>query len=445
MDESRKVRPTTRSLYLRKVAAALCLLGPLAASAQISLSTAVDFAEKHSAAVRSAKAEVDRAAAALSQTKDAYYPTVVLGSSVGPPPYGFPLGNPDIYDVNADSLVFSFSQPDYVRAARSGVHSATLSLKDTQRQVALDVALAYVELDEDLKEIAGLKEENGYAETLVQFEKDRVQAGVDPRISELQAELTAAQVNQKRVSIEDDADLMRQKLGNLTGLPDTNLKTDSASIPPLPSLSDESNDQRMASDNPGIAAAYALAQSKLYTAFGDERQNLRPSVGFGLKYQRFAKFQNFELYYRQFQQNNISAGVQMTIPLFDRSLNAKARQTAAEAARARADADASLDVLREQTFTLRGNVRELAAQQRVAQVQSQIAQEQLKSIETQLTSGTGLPNAPGVPPTQSQKAHIQERQYYSEMIEADLALMKVELNLMKMTGQIDDWVSSSLH
>ncbi len=93
---------------------------------------------------------------------------------------------------------------------------------------------------------------------------------------------------------------------------------------------------------------------------------------------------------------------------------------------------------------MRGNLRELAAQQRVAEVQSQIAQEQLKTVETQITSGTGLPNAPGVAPTQAQKAHIQERQYYADMLEANLALMKVELNLMKATGQIDAWVRSAL-
>ena len=423
----------------------LLALAPLAAPAQISLSSAVALAKKSSPAVRGAQAEVARAAAALAQTKDAYSPNIVLGSSVGPPPYGFPLGNPDIYDLNADSLVFSFSQPDYIRAARAGLRAANLSLKDTEQQVALDVALDYVQLDEDLKEIAALTEENSYAETLVQFEKDRVAAGVDPRITELQAELTAAQVQQKRIALEDDADLMRQKLANLTGLPGTNLKTDSASIPALPPVTgDGSDDQRMVRDNPGVSSAYEIAQSKLETAFGDQRQNLRPSIGFGLKYQRFAKFQNFELYYRQFQQNNISAGVQMTIPLFNRSLSAKARESAAEAAHARADAEAARNTLSEQISTARNNVRELAAQQRVAQVQSQIAQEQLRSIETQLSSGTGLPNAPGVPPTESQKAHIQERQYYLEMLDADLALTKVQLNLLKATGQIDAWVQSSL-
>ena len=445
MDVSEKIGTAIRSPHRTKFAAALFLLLSLTAAAQISLSSAVDLAQKHSTSVRGARAEVDRAAAAVTQTRDAYFPSVVLGSSVGPPPYGFPLGNPDIYDVNAESLVFSFSQPDYVRAARSGLRAASLSLKDAQQQVALDVALDYVELDHDLKEIAALNEESAFAGSLVQIEEDRVGAGVDPRTSQLEAELTAAQVEEKRIELESDADLMRHKLANLTGLPAIDLHTVPESIPVLPAFpSAAPNDQQVADNSPGVGAAYALADSKLYSAFGDDRQNLRPSVGFGLKYQRFAQYQNFENYYHNFQQNNISAGVQLTIPVFDPSLKAKARQSAAEAARARADAEASRNIMDEQMAGLRGNLRQLAAQQRVAQVQSQIAQEQLKTVETQITSGTGLPNAPGVAPTQSQKAHIQERQYYTEMLEANLALIKVELNLLKATGQIDAWVRSSI-
>ncbi len=445
MGKWHKIRTGTRSRHLAQFAAMVLALMPIAARAQISLSSAVDLAEKNSTSVRSAKAEVDRAAAAVTQTRDAYAPNVVLGSSVGPPPYGFPLGNPDIYDVNADSLLFSFSQPDYVRAARSGLRAATLSLKDAQQQVALDVALDYVELDHDLKEIAALEQESDFARSLAQIEQDRVSAGVDPRTNALQAELTAAQVEERRIHLENDADLMRQKLANLTGLPAAGLETNPGSIPALPASPAEArNDQQIAENSPSVGAAYALAQSKLYTAFGDSRQNMRPSIGFGLKYQRFAQYQNFENYYHNFQQNNVSAGVQLTIPIFNPSLKAKARESAAEAARARADADTSRNILSEQMAAMRGNVRELAAQQHVAQVQSALAQEQLKTVETQIASGTGLPNAPGVPPTESQKAHIQEREYYVDKLDADLALTKVELNLLKVTGQIEAWVRGSV-
>jgi hypothetical protein len=174
------------------------------------------------------------------------------------------------------------------------------------------------------------------------------------------------------------------------------------------------------------------------------RQNYRPLAVFGAQYSLFEKTPGYTEYFPHFQYNNVELGVQLTFPLFDATRRAKARESAADAVHAQADADAARDVLDEQTSTMRGNLRELAAQQRVAQIQSQIAQEQLKSVDTQIASGTGLPNPPSVPPTQAQKAHIEERQYYADMLEANLALIKVELNLLKATGQIDAWVRSSL-
>ncbi|HVT97154.1 MAG TPA: TolC family protein [Acidobacteriaceae bacterium] len=443
MDASEKIRTGAWPRHWTKFASALLLLMPLAAAAQISLSSAVDLAEKNSTAVRGAMANVQKAAAALAETKDAYIPNFVLGVSPGYS-YGFPLGYPSFFNASAQSLVLSWSQRDYMRAAHSALNAANLNLKDTQQQTELDVALAYVQLDSDLKELEALQQQSSYAETLVQLEQDRVSAGVDPRMTELDAELTAAQVDQRRAQLENDADAMRQKLAHLTGLPAAGLTTVSTSIPPAPSGMTGLTPQRSSSDNAGISAAYANAKAKWFTAFGDDKQIYRPLAVFGAQYALFEKTPGYTEYYKNFQYNNVALGVQITFPLFDATRRAKARESSADAAHAQADADAARDLLEEQSAGLRGNLRELAAQQRVAQIQSQIAQEQLRSVETQLNSGTGLPNAPGVPPTQSQKAHIQERQYYTQMLEADLALIKVQLNLMKAAGQIDAWVRSSI-
>jgi outer membrane protein TolC len=444
MREPRPVRIKMRET-IPGFAATLVVLMPLAAGAQISLSTAVDMAEKNSPSVRAAAANVQKATAAWQETKDAYIPNFVMGANPGYV-YGYPLGYPSLFEATSQSLLYSSSQRDYIRAAHKGVESATLSLKDTQQQVALDIALDYVELDHDLKEIAALEEENGYAESLVRIEQDRVQAGIDPRISELQAELTAAQIDEKRIHLENDADAMRQKIAHLTGLPATGLTTLSSSIPPAPSVSALENiDAQTAPNSPGVSAAYANAKSKLYTAFGDSRQNYRPLVTFGAQYSLFEKFANYTQYYPSgLQYNNAALGVVVTFPFFDFTRRAKARESAADAAHARADADASLNILSEQTSAMRGSVRELGAQQRMAQVQSELAQEQLKTIETELISGTGTPNAPPVPPTQAQRAHIEERQRFEEVLDANFSLMKVELNLLRVTGQIDGWVRSSL-
>ncbi len=282
MDVSGKIRTATRNWRRMKFATALFLLMPLAATAQISLSSAVDLAEKNSTSVHAAIASVQKAAAGLAETKEAYIPNFVLGVSPGYS-YGFPLGYPSLFNASSQSLVLSWSQKDYMRAAHNALNAANLNLKDVQQQTALDVALAYVQLDSDLKELEALQQQSGYAETLVQLEQDRVNAGVDPKMTQLDAELTAAQAEQKRIQLENDAEAMREKLAHLTGLPATGLNTISTSIPAAPSAGTLGN-APAASENAGVSAALANAKSKWFTAFGDDKQNFRPLAVFGAQY-----------------------------------------------------------------------------------------------------------------------------------------------------------------
>src|ERR1700727_773308 len=84
------------------------------ASAQISFTTAVGLALKSNPKVLTAQADVDKALAVVQQLRDAYIPAVVGGSGLGPPSYGFPLRQPSIFQITAQSLVFSYSQRDYL-------------------------------------------------------------------------------------------------------------------------------------------------------------------------------------------------------------------------------------------------------------------------------------------------------------------------------------------
>ena len=194
------------------------LLVPVGAAAQISLLTTVDQALRNSTAVRIAAADVQRAAAGLSETRDVYIPNFVLGSSVGYT-YGFPIGQPTIVNVSTQSLIFTFSQKDYVRSARAALKAAELSLADARQQVVFDAALDYVQLDTDRRRIEVLDEQNGDASRLTAIEQQRLDAGVGTREDVLRAKLLSAQIRLKRLHIQDDIDVVRERLAHLTGLP----------------------------------------------------------------------------------------------------------------------------------------------------------------------------------------------------------------------------------
>jgi outer membrane protein TolC len=434
-----------KRVYFGLGVGAVALLGIADATAQISLSSTVGLALQNSTQVKIAVADLKRATAGLAEAKDVYIPNLVAGAGLGPPSIGFPLGEPSLFNVQSQSLVYSFSQPDYIRAAHAALKSAQLSLNDSRDQVALDCALAYVQLNADTAELASLNEEKSAAEKLVSIERDRLNAGVDSRMDETKAEITSAQIDVKRLQTVDDASDQRQKLAHLTGLPAASFIPDPKSIPAVPNFtSDDNLDDQAVASNPGVQAAYANAKSKLEISFGDKKQNYRPQFAFGAEYSRFASFENYSEYYRNFSNNNFGAAVQITFPLFDATRRAKARESAAEARRAQVEADQAKNQTSEQTVSLRHSLAELKTQQHLTQLQSELAQEQLETVQSELKNGTGSPNASPVTPKDEGLARIQAQERYQDFLNANLALLRAQLSLMRSIGSIQDWVNSAV-
>jgi outer membrane protein TolC len=413
------------------------LLAPLGACAQVSFYTAVDLALRNSTQVRMSAAEAQRAEAVVMESVDAYKPSFSVGSSLGYS-YGFPVGQPSVYSVAANSLAFSFSQPKYIRAARAALEAAQMQLRDTRQQVILDASSDYIELTTVAEQISALDQETGFVRRLIEIETERVDAGVDSKVELTQARLTGAQVALRRLHLADQADLVRARLAHLTGLSPADLISEPQTIPSAPEISEPGGVE----NNSNVKAAYASAQAKLYTAAGDARQNNRPVFGFGGEYNRYAKFNNYNEYYLRFQHNNFNVGIQITMPLFDATRKAKAKESSAAAVEATAQADQVRDQTGEQILQLQKSTAELEAQEQVAELQNELAQDQLDTVTTQLRLGSGGTGA-GPLPKDEQAAHIRERSYFVDMLATRWQLTQARLSLLRTMGRIEDWAKAA--
>jgi outer membrane protein TolC len=419
---------------------ALCLLAPTA-SAQVSLATVVDLAQHNSTTVRIAQADLNKAQAALAQTEDAYIPNFQIGSNVGYS-HGFPTGQPSVGSASMQSLVLSYSQRQYVKAARAGIDAANLSLKDAREQVALDASTAYIELDTVSRELTAAGQQDAFTANLVHIESERNEAGVDSDIDLLQARLTAATLKLARLHLETRAATLAKQLAVLTGLPVGSILPDHASIPPIPAITAGDGVNSL----PSIDSATALARSKQFQAKGDDLSWKRPSIGFGAVYNYDSnELNSYSTYYNNFTPNNVSFGLQITIPFFDFSLRAKAKETAAEALRAKVEAEEAQHQNDVQIATLNATLRELDAQAEVASLKQQIADAQLKAVLAQLESGNGAAAGPNPQPQTSPKAEqlarIDERQKYEDALDASLSLAKTRLSLLRALGHMQDWLN----
>ncbi len=413
---------------------------PALVSAQVSLATVVDLAQRNSSAVKLAEADLKKAEAALGQTQDAYIPNFVIGSNVGYS-HGFPTGQPSVGSATMQSLVFSYSQRQYLKAAHAGMDAANLRLKDAREEAALDASSTYIELDTVNREIEAAQQQQTFAGDLVKIEQQRADAGVDSTLDLLKARLTAAQIKLKRLHLETRAGTLARQIAVLTALPVGSILPDPSSIPEIPAVTADKAPQRLL----GIDAAGSLARSKQFEARGDDLAWRRPQIGFGAVYNYDSnELNSYSTYYQNFTPNNVSFGIQVTFPFFDFALRAKAKESAADALRATVEAEQAQRQNEEQIAELTSSIRELDTLAEVASLKQQIADEQLKAVLAQLELGNGAEAGPGAPaqlsPKAEELARIDERQKYQDALDAGLDLAKARLSLLRALGHMEDWL-----
>jgi len=418
----------------------IALASATTARAQISLTTAVDLALRSNPRVRLAEADVEKARAALSEARDVYIPNLVGGSGLGYS-YGFPIGEPSIFNFTTQSLLFNFSQRDYIRAARSGLVAANFALMDARQAVAEDTVLTYIALDRDRDRLSALNQQRDSANALVTIIQTRLDAGQDTPIDLTTAQLSSAQLRLNLLHTEDEQAIGKLRLAHLTGLPAETLVTIPASIPEISAHLPPTTPTAATALSPAIAAAFANAQAKREIAFGDARYLYRPQVAFGAKYSRFARYNNYDLYYQRFQQNNAEIGIEISVPFFDLGHEAKARESAADAVHAQREAEQARNQFTEGQLRVGRVTQELAARAEIASLDQQLAQQQLDVLLIQLNAGN--PNGPQMTPKDEQNSRIAEREKFLAVLDARFQMRQAQVNLLRQTGELEAWLKSA--
>jgi outer membrane protein TolC len=425
---------------------------------QISLISSVNLALSNDPRVRMAESDVARARASLQEARDAFVPSITGSSSGAGYAYGFPLGIPTVFSFSAQSLVFSFSQKDYIRAAREGLAASDRALDEIREDVAEDTNVTYLALSNDQRQHDALLQEATYATRLQQIVKDRLDAGRETEINYLRAKRNVVQIHLQVLQIEDAMASDGDHLGRLIGIPGNKLIADPASIPSLPVERASSEPSNIAPlieeaipDSPAVAASFANARSKREQAFGDSRYVLLPQFSFGAQYGRFSTYNNtYSTYYPSvtahgLSENAVGFGLNIMVPLFDASHRARARVGTAEAVHAEHQALIDRRQYREELLKLSHSLAELQTRAQLASIDRDIAQQQLNVVLFQLnTSGSARPNIPPMTPEDEQNARILERQRYVDMLEAEFQLRQADIHYLKQTQQLSQWLTHDI-
>ena len=446
------MKTSSRGARTAKSILAVLLLPASLVAEPVSLKRVVELALSHATGAAIAAADEAHASAGYRELRDNYIPQVSAGAGLGYS-YGFPLGlegsAPSLFNVNTQSALFNPALRDNVRAAKADFAVASLKTKDQRNQIIQDAALSYAELSKWEVRLARLQDTEADANKMQAAVAERVREGVDSEVEGDRARLSAARVRLRITEAQGAADVLREHLSKLTGLPAVNIQTDPDSIPTAPALpaaDDAAKDA--ATSNPSVQAAVEHARAQYLRAQGEHR-SFWPTVDFAAQYALLSRFNNYQNYYipsrpcttslgeflcvaSSFQQNNATFGVSIRFPLFNLAQRSRAQQADADAVKATKQAEAARNQVSEETLRLQRSVAQMQAAREVAQLEYEIAQKNLSAVRTRMDAGTATLH-------DLDDAHAQASERFITLQDVTFELERSQLGLLRSTGDLEHW------
>jgi outer membrane protein TolC len=420
----------------RFLAAMLLLLPSSLLAEQVPLRRAVELALKHATAGDIAAADEQRAFANYRELRNAFIPQLTAGAGLGYS-YGFPLSlegaAPSLFNVNAQSPLFHFEIHDFLGAARADSAGASLRRKDQRDQVIQDTVLSYAELSKWEQRMDRLREVQAAAEKTEAAVMQRVKEGVDSEIEGTKARLSSARVRLRVAEAEGAADVLRERLSKLTGLPAQNIQTDSDSLPAIAVAPTPDEASTAADSSPAVQAAVEHARAQ-YLRAQAEHKAWMPSLDFAAQYAVLSRFNNFQNFFQpgSFVRNNATVGAVIRFPFLNASQKARAEAADADALKAKKQAEAARDRASEETLRLQRSVTQMQAARDVAELEYEIAQNNLEAVQTRMDAGT-------VTIHDLDDARAQASERFIALQDVTFELERSQVGLLRSTGELEKW------
>jgi outer membrane protein TolC len=441
-----------RAAHTAKWILAVALLPASLLAESVSLKHVVELALTHGTAGAIAAADEERTAAGYRELHNNYIPQLNTGAGLGYS-YGFPLAlegsAPSLFNITTQSALLNPALRNFVHAAKADSAAASLKTKDERNRVIEDAALSYAELAKWEQRLTRLQETEAATNKMQAAVAERVKEGVDSELDGTRARLSAARIRLRIAEAQGAADVLREHLAKLTGLSAASIQTDPDSIPAPPAAAAAPDAPKDAADsNPSVEAAVEHARAQYLRAQG-EHKALWPSIDFAAQYALLSKFNNFQNYYipskpcvtslgeflcvtNSFQQNNATVGVSIRFPLFNASQRSRAQAADADARKATKQAEAARNQVSEETLRLQRSVAQMQAARDVAQLEYEIAQKNLTTVQTHMDSGTATLH-------DLDDARTQASERFIALQDVTFELERSQLGVLRSTGDLEKW------
>ncbi len=402
----------------------------------LSFSKAVDLALQHSGVMGIAALSQLRSQKEYQELHNNYFPQMTIGSGLGYA-YGFPLTlegtAPSLANFTSTQALYNPALKQFIRAAKINWGASSENALDKRNAVILDTALTYAQLEQLTGKIKALTEAQEAAEKGEFVSEQRLQQGVDSKLEVTKSQLTTARIRLRLAEAQGQMDVLREHLSKLVGLSADSITVEPGSMPRLPQISqDDDFPARAVANSPLVKEADQKAAAAEARARGEHKAATWPTVDIATQYAYLAKYNNWDVYFRNFLANNFTGGLNLRIPIFNSVQKAKAEQADADAMIARKQADLTRNQVGENTLKLQRSLRQLSAARDVARLEWKVAQGELEAVTGRMD--TGAANS-----RDQANARLDVDDKHAAYLDAEFELCRAELQLLKTTGELENW------
>jgi outer membrane protein len=361
----------------------------------------------------------------------AFLPNLYTGSGAAYTS-GFPSisgSPPAVFQMSYNQAIFNPLLKGQQRAAEDRAKNMKLELDRMHDDVIVRAATAYLELAEVRHSLELMRKEQASVEKILGVTRDRVAANQELSIEVTRGELDQARVQERIIKLEGRDETLEQQIRNLTGISDgQSIEVDTeepsfeSNLPANDIINAAIQSDRgiQEAENERLARQHLLRGAHL---------SYWPTVEVVGQYAILSKFNNYLDFYKKFERNNVSLGVQVTIPIFASKTRAtvalaKTELQAAELTLGNKRQEVRLDVQQK----LR-TVREVDAAREVARLDLKLAQETLQIAQSKFDEGR-------LTLRDIERARLDESDKWVAFLDADFARQQGQLSLLQATGQL---------
>jgi outer membrane protein len=419
---------------MRRFALFLC---PVLLSAEIqtmTLAEAVSTALKQNPEVIMARLDEVQAEQAVRIAKDPFTPRIGVGSGLAYTS-GFPMSiegsSPSIVEARARQFIFNRPQSYQIAQARENARGAGIGVTITSEDIAFRTTNLYLDAERATRLGEVARRQVDSLARVMEAVASRVAEGRELPIESKRAQFNLQRARQLAEGLDGDRELLERSLAVAVGLgADDRVQPVAAErpAPAAPPSVEQAVQEAMDSNRQVRRIESSIAAKEL--EIRSYRAARLPRVDLVAQYGLFARFNNYEDFFRRFERNNGQIGVSFELPILPGpAVGAQTAQGEAAIRKLRTQIASVRNQVALDTRTAFQQVRNAETARDVARLDLDVARDALSVTLAQLEEGRAQLR-------QVEQARFTENEKWIAFYDAQYALEKARWNLARLTGEL---------